>query len=707
MPPGLNSRSKGGRDDSSAVGECKAPFPQPDLVTQPRPLVGPPKSGTLTCVAHPLLRHTLRSGLGALAVLSLALPAWSGEQEDVFWSFRPLCEQPLPSVKDPTWPQTRLDHFILAELEQAGLSPAPPADERSLRRRLSFDLLGLPPESGDETLSWPELVDRYLASPHYGERWGRHWLDLARYADITESWSETKSPSWLYRDWVVAALNRDLPYDRFIIHQLANDLLPGARPEDNAALGFLGIGPTYWKELKLPPEIIGVTVAEEWEERMDAVGRTFLGLTLACARCHDHKSDPVTAEDYYALAGVFASVRAADRPVLPEAEWEPVRQARERVADLEAKIQSLKKTKPAPSDLKAKIAELEKEIARLQAETPRYHVATAPAVVEAALFVEAEDGDEYGTKLEYIPGMARDLPLHRRGDPNSPGEIVPRRFLSAFPRPDGKPRPLTQGSGRLELAQAIVDEAAPLSARVIVNRIWMQHFGRGLVPTPSEFGPSGELPSHPALLDDLAARFVASGWSLKWLHREILLSATWQQSSLVSSELAAKDPQGQLYSHRQRRRLDVESWRDAMLVASGELDLSLGGPPFDLDEPNATRRTLYGRVKRRELDAMLQVNDFPAPVSHSPARTETATPLQQLFSLNGPFVLARAQRLAERLAQSASEDARRIDLAYEWLLQRPPTAAERQLGLAYLDEGGNWERYAQVLLTSNEFLYLD
>ncbi len=647
----------------------------------------------------------IRSGFFALC-LAPCLGLVAEETRDLPWSFQPLREQALPEVKDRAWPKNRIDHFILAELEKAGLSPAPEADARTLARRLSFDLTGLPPIAGSDS-DWSALIDHHLASPHYGERWGRHWLDLARYADVTESWSDAKGPSWLYRDWVVAAFNRDLPYDQFVIRQLANDLLPSTKPEDNAALGFLGLSPSYWKELQLPPEIIGVTVAEEWEERMDAVGRTFLGLTLGCARCHDHKSDPVSAEDYYALAGVFASVQIVDRPVVDDALWEPVRVAREKVKSLEEKRDALKKAKPAPDDLKDQVAAIEKEIAAIRADTPKYHTATAPAVAEAALFVKSKDDGQHGTKLDYVPGMSRDLPMHKRGDPNAPGETVPRRFLSAFPALGGTPRPLQQGSGRLEMARALVEEAAPLSARVLVNRVWLQHFGRGLVATPSEFGPAGELPSHPALLDDLAARFVANGWSLKWLHREILNSATWRQSSLVSPEAAASDPQNLLHGHMPRRRLEVEAWRDAMLAATGELDLSAGGEPFALDDPAATRRTLYGQVKRRELDAMLRINDFPDPIAHSPSRTETATPLQQLFSLNGPFVIARARRLAESLEQEAGDEAARVDLAYGRLLQRTPTARERDLALAYLGEGGSWERYAQVLLTSNEFLYLD
>jgi len=639
------------------------------------------------------------------------------ETKPLPWSFQPLREQPLPEVKNIAWPQNRIDHFILAELEKNGLSPAPEADARTLHRRLSFDLTGLPPGAviSDplSVISNPtppstdhrSLITELLASPHYGERWARHWLDLARYADVTESWSDAKSPAWLYRDWVIAAFNSDLPYDRFVVQQLANDLLPGSNPADNAALGFLGLSPSYWKELQLPPEIISVTVAEEWEEKMDAFGRTFLGLTLGCARCHDHKSDPVTAEDYYAIAGVFASVQLVDRPVLDEMAWAPIREARAKVKTLEGKRDALKKAKPAPADLKERLAALEKEIAAIRETTPKYHTATAPAVMEAALFVKPKDKGEHGTKLDYIPGMARDLPLHERGDPNQPGKVVPRRFLSAFPGPDGSPRSLDHGSGRLELARALVEEAAPLSARVIVNRVWKHHFGHGLVPTPSEFGPAGEAPTHPALLDDLAARFVAKGWSLKWLHREILASATWRQSSLASDGAMARDPQNHLYSHTSQRRLDVEAWRDALLAATGELDLKTGGEPFALEDPKATRRTVYGLVKRRELDEMLRIHDFPDPITHSSTRTETATPLQQLFSLNSPFIFARSEALAVSL--TGKDDTAKIHEAYQRLFQREPSAREHELGLAYLQSGGTWPAYAQVLLTSNELLYLD
>jgi Protein of unknown function (DUF1553)/Protein of unknown function (DUF1549) len=658
-------------------------------------------------------RFYIGAGIAGFFLMAVAgLRAGETSPPAVHWSFRPLAQQPLPKVSDPAWPKNRIDYFILSQMEKAGLRPAPPADDRVLLRRLYFDLTGLPPSLAavdhfDQSgFSNTKVVEELLASPHYGERWGRHWLDLARYTDIPESWSEAKSPPFLYRDWVVAAFNADLPYDQFVIRQLANDLLPEARPEDNAALGFIGLSPSYWKELQLPPEIIGVTVAEEWEERVDALGQTFLGLTLACARCHDHKTAPVTAEDYYALAGVFASVQIADKPVVADALWKPVAAARAKVAALEKQRADLKKIKPAPADLKTQLTEIEKNIAE-QKNTPHFALATASGVVEAALFVKEKKG-AHGTTLEYVAGMAQDLALQRRGNPNDKGEVVPRRFLSAFPQNHGQPRPLKNGSGRLDLARALVEDAAPLSARVIVNRVWQHHFGRGLVETPSEFGPAGEAPTHPELLDDLAARFVENGWSIKWLHREILTSATWQQASLVPPESEARDPANQHYSRMARRRLDFEAWRDAMLAATGELDLKVGGEPFNLDDARETRRTLYGKVQRRELSTMLSVNDFPDPIAHSAARTETSTPLQQLFSLNGPFVMQRARALADQLGTGASPDEQgRIRRAYALLLQREPTPREEDLGLAFLKRGGSLAGYSQVLLTGNEFLYMD
>ncbi|MCB1090070.1 MAG: DUF1553 domain-containing protein, partial [Verrucomicrobiae bacterium] len=535
-------------------------------------------------------------------------------------------------------------------------------------------------------------------------------LDLARYTDIPESWVETKSASWLYRDWVVKAFNDDLPYDVFVKRQLAADQMPGAVPEDSAALGFLGLSPTYWKELQLPPEIIKVTVAEEWEERVDAVGRTFLGLTLACARCHDHKSDPIMARDYYALAGVFASVKQSDRPMLTPELWAPVAKARAEVDAIEKQQAELKKKKPAPEDLKAQLDSLTAKIETIRKATPHYDVPMANGVEEAALYVKAKDDGKHGTKLDYLPGQTRDLEVQMRGDPNTTGEIVPRGFLASLPAANGETRHFVKGSGRLELAEAIVEEGAPLSARVIVNRVWRHHFGRGIVETPSEFGALGEAPTHPELLDDLTARFMANGWSIKWLHREMLSSAAWRQSSLAPDS-EAKDPANVHYARMLRRRLDVEAWRDGMLAVSGLLDSSIGGAAINLNDSANHRRTIYGQIHRREMDQMLRLHDFPEPLDHSPKRQETTTPLQLLFTLNGPFVRQQAEALGKQWSATPSGSAgEQIDQAYALLFQRNPTVRERELGTAFL--GGSapsetWAEYAQALLGSNEFLFVD
>jgi hypothetical protein len=641
------------------------------------------------------------------------LPAWllivSAAAEPAkprHWSFAPL---PGLSALKAGEMADRIDERIRSELRSCGLEPAPEADRRSLLRRLSFDLVGLPPtpeevdafRSDRSADAWTRRIDALLKSPHHGERWARHWLDLARYTDKTASWLDSTASAWLYRDWVVRAFNEDLPYPDFVRRQLAADLLPDTRPEDNAALGFFGLSPTYWKELQLPPEIIKGTVADEWEERVDALGRTFLGLTLACARCHDHKSDPVTMLDYYAVAGVFANLKLADRPTIESKLWAPVAKARSEVAGLEKRQTELKKQKPG--DLKEQLEKLSARIKAIQDATPHYHVPMANGVMDAALHVKANP-KKHGTVLEYDETGTRDLAVHHRGDPNVTGEIVPRRFLAVF---DGESRPFRRGSGRLDLADALMKDARPLVARVIVNRVWHHHFGRGLVRTPSEFGAAGDPASHPELLDELAARFVAGGWSLKWLHRAILGSRTWRQAC-THPTADERDPDNRLLARMNRRRLDVEAWRDAMLSVSGSLDTRLGGAPSSLADTDNRRRSLYGAIHRRDLDKMLAAHDFPDPTAHSPARHETTTPLQQLFTLNGPLLRHQAGRLADRVAGVTDPDAR-VRRLHHLLFQRDPTEAELHLASAFLSDPGtdNWSHYAHALLASNEFLYLD
>jgi hypothetical protein len=573
------------------------------------------------------------------------------------WSFQAPRAHGAPEVKDAAWPRKKIDSFLLARLEQSGLGPNPPADRRTWVRRASFDLIGLPPtpEEVEAFVNDPspeadeKAVERLLASPHYGERWARVWLDVARYAEdqahiVGSDRSLFYPNAYLYRDWVIRALNEDIPYDRFLKLQLAADLIEPNDQSNHAALGFMGLGPKYFGR-KEP-----AVMADEWEDRVDVIGRGLLGLTVACARCHHHKFDPIPTEDYYALAGVFAGTRLFNRPL-----DDKVR----RNADGEAN---------RPGD---------------------------------AMHVVAE-------------GTPTDLNVLLRGDVGNKGPVVPRRFLRVLS--DGEPKPFRQGSGRLELAEAIASPRNPLTARVIVNRIWAQDFGRPLVGTPSNFGALGEPPTYPELLDDLAVRFMKADWSLKWLQREIVLSAAYRQSSAADARKQTADPENRLLGRMNRRRLSVEAWRDALLCAAGRLDRTVGGPPLDPQDPKERRRTVYSAVSRLELNRMLALFDFPDPNAHADRRTETTTPLQKLFILNSPFMVSQATVLAERLltevdGEGEPADRRRIERAYRLIYGRAATEAEIKLGLIFLAEGDDrlarWQQYAHALLAANEMLFID
>ncbi|MDG2219878.1 MAG: DUF1549 domain-containing protein, partial [Rubripirellula sp.] len=412
-----------------------------------------------------------------------------------FWSFQPLRPQEAPTdFKHPHWPRNRIDNFVLAAMEQQGLRPSARADRSTLIRRASYALTGLPPSPQDvrdfvnakSPPSYQHMVDRYLESPRYGEKWGRWWLDMARYTDRTAKWLYQTGQAHLYRDWVVQALCEDMPYDEFVRRQLATDMMPNTGPDDLPALGFLSLSPTYWKELKLPCEIINVIVADEWEERVDAVSRTFLGLTVACARCHDHKFDPITSADYYALAGIFASCRQVERPIVDQSIHQNVQLAKQQVADWKKQIEALKKEASPPEK---QIADFNTKIDRLIQATPFFDSPMASALSEESMFVvRAGNTPQQGTKLEYRP-EPRDLPVFIRGNPNRPGPVIQRRFLTIL---DREQTPYKHGSGRLELAESILHDGAALAARVLVNRIWMEHFGTGIVSTPSNFGQQGE-----------------------------------------------------------------------------------------------------------------------------------------------------------------------------------------------------------------------
>jgi hypothetical protein len=626
-----------------------------------------------------------------------------------FWAFQPLTRSDPPVIQSDghAHSKRRIDDYIVGKLVEHSIAPSPEAPKVTLLRRAKFDLVGLPPTPEEirefiadtDPRAYERRIDSWLASPQYGERWARHWLDLVRYCDVGESWMDSKGQSHPYRDWVITALNADVPFDRFSKLQLAADLLPDANPPDRAALGFLGLSPTYWKELQLPVEIIKTIVSDEYEERVHTLSSVFLGVNLACARCHDHKYDPFTSEDYYGIAGVFASTRTAEHSLSGEIDGQHAAQLKRDAAKLEEDIKKLKAKKT--EDQAQKIAELEDSLAKIKSNSV-YTAQLVSGVREGSLKVEPAVG-KHGSRIVY-DDSPQDMALEVRGNPNRTAQIVARRFPAVFEK--DAPLRFSNGSGRIELAEALFTHSRDLVARVIVNRIWAAHFGVGIVGTPSDFGMQGERPTHPELLDDLAARFIHNGWSFKWLHREIMYSATYRQISGAPHEA---DPEFKLHSRFHRKRLDVEQWRDALLSASGQLDPKMGGAPFDLGALSDKRRTIYGSVKRRELSDILRLHDFPDPVTHSPARIPTTTPLQQLFTLNSPLMVEQSLAMARRLANECPDSPERVARAYSLLFGRQPTPGEIRLALEYVGSGAEsaWQQYCQALMGSNEFLFID
>ncbi len=606
------------------------------------------------------------------------------------WAFRKVQKHAPPAVRDAAWIRNPVDAFVLARLEAAGLKPSPPAEKHALIRRAYLDITGLPPTPGqaeaflaDASLdAFEKVVDTLLASPQYGERWGRHWLDVARYSDgLGGALDPAALPeAWRYRDWVVAALNRDMPYDQFVRAQIAGDLI-SADADSKVGTGFFAVGPTYVGDGG-DPEATAQTRAETLADRVDTFSRAFLGLTVACARCHDHKFDPIPTRDYYAIAGVFNNTSTNDIPLASPEVIAAFDSAKKAVKEQEQKLKAAEKDKLDTTELKAELERLRK--------------AVPPAIPRAHGL--ADSGN-------------KDMPVAIRGDLRKPGENAPRRFLQIVA---GENAPLfTEGSGRRQLADAVADPANPLTARVIVNRVWKHHFGNALARTPSNFGVIGDKPTHPELLDWLAATFVEQGWSLKKLHRTILLSATWQMTSRYNAASFAADGDNRLLWRMNPRNAEVESWRDSLLSVTGELDLTLGGPPTDrILETN--RRTLYGTVSRNGdrflSDEFLRMFDFPAPRTTSEARTASTVPQQYLFMMNSSFMTARAKAFAERLAREANDDRARIGRAYILLYSRPADPRETDLGIAFLagaandpDPQARWKSYAQVLLSAHEF----
>ena len=613
----------------------------------------------------------------ALLSLSCLLAAYAAAAEPVaidwakarqHWSFVPPKAQALPKVKDRTWPRERVDHFILARMEQNDLTPSAEAEARVLLRRVYFDLTGLPP-TPEETQAFladarPEayarLVDELLNRRAFGERMTSLWLSLARYAEdqahqVGDNTSLNLPNAWRYRDWVVAAFNADVPYDQFIQKQLAVDLMEPKNRADLPALGFLGLGHKLYARGRLDVQ------AEEWAEQVDTVSQSLLGLTVACARCHDHKFDPITMRDYYAMAGVFASMKKVSQ-------------------------------RPDGKD--------EEEKTRAEKMDP------------ATIHIVRDDSPH-------------NLPIYDRGDVESPGAEAARGWLQVLSQ--GEPVKFQQGSGRAELARRIADKANPLTARVMVNRVWGMLFGKPLARTTSNFGAMGDKPTHPELLDDLAVRFMQSGWSVKRLVRELVLSATYRQSSgsgafqapgavanrpsllREASELSAL--RSTLFAKQERRRLEIEPFRDAVLAAAGTLSLE-GGRSQSLDSTGHHKRTLYSQISRKELNKTLMLFDYPDANVHAARRGTSTTPTQKLFVMNSPFIIEQAKHLAQRVQQHAGDDAARICFAYELLFAREPQREELELAQQFLQQPADgaltmWEQFAQALLATNEMIYVD
>ena len=648
-----------------------------------------------------------------------------------WWAFQPVQKPKVPAVKRTDWPRTAVDPFILAKLEERGISPAPPADKRSLIRRATFDLIGLPPTDAEVEAfvndsapdAFAEVVDRLLASPRYGEKSARHWLDLVRYADTADirhlgSVADFRE-SWRYRDWVVNAFNADLPYDQFITRQIAGDLLPPKSGEEFNAEGLIATG-LYaignWPGGDADKEKMMTDIVDD---QIDVTGRVFLGLTLACARCHDHKFDPIPTADYYSLAGIFFSShilpgpgeKAGDSAVLqiPMATAPAI----ERRTRYESQRADLDKTLHAAEAFE----QITKPLAALQS---RLNILTRPTSIHpspptaislrsqltaldqsAPPALQFANGIQEGGTPNTPYDKIGDAKIHIRGRYDRLGAAVPRRFPRVIA--GESQAPIAQGSGRLELARWIAGDQNPLTARVMVNRLWQWHFGEGIARTPSNFGKLGSPPTHPELLDDLAERFVRSGWSIKAMHRLIMLSAAYQQSSIPDPTAIKGDAANLLFSRVPRRRLEAEELRDALLAVTDGLDPAAGGPA--VNDLNTLRRTLYVmtiRSDRSNFRTLFDAADSSASVDH---RIDSTVAPQALFLMNNPFLATRASALA-KLAQARTLDDRgRIEWLYRRLYDRPATEAEIAIGLRAISR--DWEAYCQILLCANEFVYVD
>lgn len=642
--------------------------------------------------------------------------------ERAFWAFQRVNAAAVPMVKDRRWGSNPVDAFILARLEAKNLTPASRADRRTIIRRVTFDLTGLPPTPDEVEAfvkdtrpgAYERVVDRLLASPAYGERWGRHWLDVVRYADTAGDNSDYPIPqAWKFRNWVIDAFNADTPYDRLIKEQVAGDLLKDRTRESLIATGYLASARRFgsYEDKRYQWYLT-------FEDTIENLGRTFLGLGLSCARCHDHKFDPVSSEDYYALYGFFQSTRypwpgteLAKKPydLVPLGSANEIstfnKERQKQLADLDSRIKSEKN--------KNKQNALRKE---------RDRVANSPLPFELAYAVS--EGKRW-------VGSAK---LQKQGDPTKPGKEVPRRFLRIL---GGQVLPKEEkGSGRLHLANWIADPKNPLTARVMVNRLWHYHFGQGLVATPNDFGKQGQRPSHPELLDWLAARFSAEGWSIKSMHRLMVLSRAYQQGSEDSESNLLADPDNRLLWRFNRRRLDAEAIRDTLLSISGELDRTPGREhpfpapsswsftqhkPFKAVYPT-DRRSVYLMTQRIQRHPYLALFDGPDTNASTAKRGTSTTPLQALFLMNDPWIHRLSVAFGNRLLREGTTEKDRLIRSFLLAYGRHPGKEELATAALFLNrirskvksaakpnevEARTWESYARALFLTSELVYVD
>ncbi len=724
-----------------------------------------PPSGKLPPVEIATLREWVRRGAPdprrATATVdgTKKIDLEAGRQ---FWSFRPVTMPVVPQVRDSTWSVRDSDQFVLARLEQQQLAPSPDNDPARILRRLSYDLTGLPPTFDDastfvrdfqvttnQTQVIEQATDRLLASPEFGEKWGRHWLDVARYADSNgSSFNPPFLQAWRYRNWVIDSFNQDLPFDRFVMMQIAGDLMEGSvadRDQQFIATGFLMLGSKVLGEFDKEQLTLDVV-----DEQLDTIGKAMLGLTLGCARCHDHKFDPIPQRDYYALAGIFTStVTLQDRlggEKEDESDWsrrglgtdgdqqlqeflkqyryewvkagQKTYSANRSIRESEMKLAAL----PSDAEDRAKILE---ELEKAKFNRDKY----APRFAELTKLMP-----QYAEAVQDAPDIG-DTQLRIRGVPSARGETVPRGFLQVAEFP-GQPQLNTMQSGRLELAQWVASPQNPLTARVFVNRVWQKLFGEGLVRSVDNFGVRGDLPTHPELLDHLTRRFIDSGWRIKPLIREIVTSRAYRMGTSTGS--AAKvDPENRLLWRQNKRRLEPEEIRDTLLLLGGQLDrrpaeslighLSLndlnGSDAAELDIRD-NRRTIYQPIIRTMEPDILQVFDFANPGTTTGQRATTTVAPQSLFFLNSPLVGDASKQFAD-LLWSAHEGKLRdadfgvaqfVEAAFSNATSRRPTDAERQVLSCYLMtqfEGPpgptvhDLAKLCQAILGSTQFQFLD